>query len=106
MNLNSNPTLDQIKALVAACDDDAGHHCMWVGSDGEVHIDLAPDGPLALEEATPSMKLRFETFCEGNGYVGVAAAADDQHVRSLFNALVHQWPSARDRNVVSYCDYF
>jgi hypothetical protein len=44
MNLNSSSTKSQLEALIAACDDSAGHHVVWVGNNGNVNIDAIPQG--------------------------------------------------------------
>ena len=43
MNLAQNPTRDELNDLFAACDDNAAHHILWVGHNGEVHLDRLPD---------------------------------------------------------------
>jgi hypothetical protein len=94
MNMSKNPTIDELKTLVARCDDDAGHHVLWVESNGEVHIDVLPDDltPVGFEQNTgPKMKLRYETFQQGNGYVGAEAVSDAKHVAELFNDLKTGW---------------
>jgi hypothetical protein len=38
MNMNHNPTREELAALVGACNDTADHHVLWVAKDGEVHV--------------------------------------------------------------------
>ena len=94
MNLNQNPTKEQLKAIIASCDDQAGHHMPWVDNDGNVHITLLPD------DASPNiygkmqkdaMRFRMETYCQGNNYVGPDAANDDVHVGALFDQMLALW---------------
>ena len=94
MNLNDNPTLDQLRAQLAACDDLAGHHKIWVGRSGQVHITLLPEDLTPVEwseENERIVRLHYETFCRGNGYVGTEASRDDDWVRCLFDWLVGDW---------------
>jgi len=43
MNMNNNPTSEQLKELIASVDDNAGDHCLWIDNDGNVHLDLATE---------------------------------------------------------------
>lgn len=98
MNLNQNPTKDQFKALLSAADDEAGHHVLWVENSGEVHVSLIPPGTMLPEfsKTYPTVRLRFETFCQGNGYVGPEAAEDDGHVARYFGWLLDEWRDAQN----------
>ena len=93
MNLNNHPTKEQLKDLFRVADDDAGHHIMWIDTAGEVRVTLLPKGVTVSgwERAFPSTRFRFETFCQGNGYVGPDAADDDDHVRMYFNWIMKTW---------------
>lgn len=94
MNMNKNPTIDQLRGLIAACDDARSHHVMWIAADGEVQIEPLPASlnPVGLEEVKgKAMKYRYETFVVGNGYVGTTAAADARHVKGLFEELKSAW---------------
>ncbi len=70
---------------------------VWVGKDGEVHIEaLGKDrSPVALQERRPEMKFRLEAFRQGGGYVGKTAARDEEHVQDLFDDLVKHWADGR-----------
>ncbi|MFM5297066.1 hypothetical protein ACEUAI_22800 [Aeromonas veronii] len=104
MNLNQSPSIDQLKTLLSACNDDAGHHVLWVKRTGEVEISLLPLGltPVGFEEANPTMALRYETFQCRNGYVGVDAASDDKFVTDLFNRLTFEWGNGNQSQGVIY----
>ncbi|CNK96636.1 MULTISPECIES: hypothetical protein [Yersinia] len=92
MNLNNNPTEQELSGLIAVCDDKAGNHILWVSKAGDVEIALLINqGPIAFEESTPSMAMRYETFQQGNDYVGKDAAGDTTHVSRLFNDLINEW---------------
>jgi hypothetical protein len=94
MNLSRNPTIEQLRDLLKSCDDNAGHHVIWVGYDGEVHITLLD------EDSTPGhraeamgnqIRFRYETRQRDNGYVGPEAAQDGEHLRLLFRDLLRDW---------------
>ena len=92
MNLNNNPTANELSELIAACDDNAGHHILWVSKSGDVAITLLEDiGPIGFQQNTPSMAMRYETFQRGNDYVGVDASKANNHVSRLLNDLVDEW---------------
>ena len=43
MNHKQNPTKEELIALLLPLNDEAASHVIWVGLDGEVHIDPLPD---------------------------------------------------------------
>lgn len=96
MNLNNNPTTDELRALFAAADDKAGHHILWVDIAGQVHLTLLDDSVRLpdFSKTYPTVRIRFEAFCAGNGYVGPEAADDDDHVARYFGWLQFEWESA------------
>lgn len=108
MNLNNNPTLAQLQALTHQADDQAGHHILWVDQQGDVRLSLLPEelSPNGFEDSQPSMRLRYETSVQGNGYVGPEAAADIQVMTRLVKSLVKEWaglkPSGRSQYVDSW----
>ncbi|NHZ94568.1 hypothetical protein [Massilia sp. CCM 8734] len=104
MNLNQNPTVDQLKVIVAACDDEETHHILWVDNTGEVRVTPLPDDitPSGFERKFPTTLLRFETYHQGNGYVGQEAADDEAHMNSVFNSLVREWATQNGRTITRY----
>ncbi|MFP5234753.1 MAG: hypothetical protein ACLGSD_02535 [Acidobacteriota bacterium] len=105
MNLKSDPTPQQLMNLLAKQDDNAGHHVIWVGHDGEVHIDLLPRrlNPAGFSAENRSrIKFRLETCDRGNGYVGPSAATDSAWVDQLYGALLRLW----EEDYEGYCDAF
>jgi hypothetical protein len=108
MNLNSNPTKDQLRELLRHQNDYASHHLLWVNKNGDVALDRLPRDwpPAGLEEAHPDMQMRFEPFLAGNEYVGPEAAQDDEWLTELFDRLVTGWRSARGKPSVEYMDSF
>jgi hypothetical protein len=108
MNMEQNPTVEELRDLIRVCDDLAGHHVLWVARNGDVQVsrvprDMAPEG---FQESLPEMRLRIETFEAGNEYVGPEAAADDEWVNQLFAALTRDWPRAKVKPLVEYIDQF
>jgi len=51
---------------------------------------------IGFENSTPSMKIRYETFFQGNDYVGSNAASDDAFMDSIFNSLIKQSVNPRE----------
>jgi hypothetical protein len=94
MNLNENPTTEQLKEIVASSDHRLGHHVLWVGTDGMLHL----AGPFDcdarvrwLTEHREERAFRFETMTIDSDDVGPDAASDDGYVGRLFNGLVDTW---------------
>ena len=107
MNLEKNPTVEELQSLLNACDDRAGHHVLWVDRNADVHVSRVPNGDApGWPAAQPDMQLRYETFQAGNEYVGPGAAADDGWVRQLLDALLTEWPKAKGQPTVGYLDQF
>lgn len=106
MNLDNNPTVDQLRDMVRKCDDSAGHHALWVHKNGDVEISRVPtkEDPPSFEEAHPDTQLRFETFEAGNEYVGPDAADDNAWMSELFERLTSQWNVAKGKTGVEYVD--
>ncbi len=108
MNLNANPTKQQLAQLLSQCDDTAGHHVVWVKRSGDVEVSKVPrDGSdREFDHAHPEMQLRCETFLSGNEYVGPEAARDERWVTELFDALVREWGKARGKAEVAHVGRF
>ncbi len=98
MNLNNNPIPDQLRELLARQDDNAGHHVLWVAPNGDVTVTILPRGLPAVDfhPVSGDVRLRYETFLAGNGYVGPEAAADDEWVSELFDRLVTEWRRVKE----------
>jgi hypothetical protein len=108
MNLNSNPTVEQLRELIRRCNDSAGHHVLWVKKSGEVELSSVPQDqtPIEFQEAHPNIQIRFETFLAGNEYVGPEAAEDEEWVSELFDRLVKEWSKAKGKPDVTYIGNF
>ena len=61
MNLDDNPTIEQLRELLRSCDDSAGHHVLWVKKTGDVELSRIPKDRtlVGLEEAHQEMQVRF-----------------------------------------------
>ena len=100
MNLNNNPTVDQLRDLLRPWDDRAAHHVLWVDRSGEAHITemerKAWRPPPPPQEVLDNAAVRFETFWAGNGFVGPEAAASDEWITDAFNYLMRDWAAAKE----------
>lgn len=94
MNLTNFPNREQLKTILAQCNDQTADHICWVDKTGEVQFSPLPSHltPNGFELANKdTMKFRLETFVQNNGYVGKKAAADEQWVERLYKALTKLW---------------
>ena len=106
MNLADKPTEVKLAKLLAGVDDSADSHVLWVDQIGTVHLDpvrstkqLSGGQPIWFGAEA---RFRWETFCQGNNYVGHAAAKDSAWVRRLFREITHMWESG----FTGYSDYW
>ncbi|ABB24681.1 hypothetical protein [Pelodictyon luteolum] len=106
MNLNVFSSLAELQELFAVCNDNAGHHILWVDLQGEVRLDKVPDdlSPIGFKRACPDMKMRMVTFQKGNDYVGENAARDESFMRSVYDALLNNWETAKGYEGVLYVE--
>jgi hypothetical protein len=106
MNVNTNPTPEQLRDLIRECDDSAGNHVLWVKKTGEVKLSAVPvnQTPDGFERDHPDMQIRFETFLAGNEYVGPDAARDDEWIAELLDRLLQEWSRAKGRPEVLAVD--
>jgi hypothetical protein len=91
MNLDANPTREQLRELLAGCDDTAGRHLLWVNRKGDVGIDRLQVNGAAQGPVRPDVQISYEVFLAGNEYVGAEAAADDEWVTEVFERLCEEW---------------
>ena len=103
MNLNQQPTVDQLARILAAGRD----HILCVCQRGDVHIDaLANDADGEdFERNHPELRARMPIYRRGKGYVGKKAAADRQFVNDVFQTLNREWTLGQGqvRRIASYC---
>ncbi|MBA1200219.1 hypothetical protein G7009_00160 [Pseudomonas capeferrum] len=102
MNLNDQPTIDQLAQLFATRKDSLDDHLLWVNHSGQVRLDRVPPHitEAEFEEHMPSMRARFKVYRRGQGYVGKKAAADTEFVGRVLQTLQQQWPVACEQQVV------
>lgn len=95
MNLNRDQ-IETLAALVAGCDDNSGHHVVWVDKLGCVHVTKLKDWERPwVVESNQAFMFRLETLCCGNGYVGAEAASDKRWMRELHGRLIREYRSGR-----------
>ena len=104
MNLSQHATVDQLKEMIAGCNDDDFSHIVWVDTKGEVHVT-----PLSID-TTPAewtevhkeqLRFRMHKIQHGSGFVGPDAANDDRWMTRLFNSLTGLW----EKGAEGYRDY-
>ncbi len=101
MNLSNCPTEAQLVELIAACDDKAAHHVLWVSEEGEVSITplSAGESPSRFVETTPGLRFCHETYTAGEGGVGSAASRMGDYVSLLYCDLRDAWRRGRRGDV-------
>ena len=106
MNLAKKTSETELQTLLASADDNSGSHVLWVENNGEVHLDnvsrsvrLADGQPIWFG---PKARFRWETFCQGNDYVGPKAAGDPEWVSKLYREIVYLW----EIGFTGYSDYW
>lgn len=89
MNLNENPSLDELKEMFASCNDDAGHHVLWIDKSGEVNLSVIPRDltPAAFQERTTQIQIRYEAFIQGSIYVGISASKDQGFMEKIYDNI-------------------
>jgi hypothetical protein len=98
MNLNRNPTKEELQALLAACDDGEGIHVLWVERLGEVQISLlVTETDVEWLKGIDNEKVQFhyKSYAKNDGYVGKAASVDDMYIVTLFEKLLRDWHEQR-----------
>ena len=64
MNLNNNPTIEQLRDLIRQGDDWGGRHVLWVKKNGDVEISTIPLNHTGMEfqKINQDMQMRGENF--------------------------------------------
>lgn len=94
MNLNNNPTKEELQVLLGACDDGAGIHMLWVEHLGEVQVTLLlteTDVEWIKEVDDEKVQFHYESYGKNEGGVGKFAAADELYIFTLFEKLLKDW---------------
>ena len=91
MNLNNQPTIEQLAEMFAAQKDTLDDHILWIGKSGKVQIDcLAPHTEEAeFDRNNRELAARLKVYRRGQGYVGKKAAADRNFIEQVFDTLNH-----------------
>jgi hypothetical protein len=102
MNLNKQPTIDELSELFAARKDSLDNHILWVCEEGEVHIDPLASGVPEEEFVTrhPTMRTRLSMYRRGHGWVGKKAAADKQFMNNVLQTLHEAWRQAEKQSEI------
>ena len=109
MNLNNQPTINELAELFAGRKDTLDDHIVWINEAGEVRVD-----PLThcaeeteFEKQHPQMRARLKMYRRGQGYVGKKAAADTHFMEKILHNLTLTWEKAKEEPAVvkvnSYC---
>lgn len=83
------PSIAQLKEVIAS-GDDSRLNSLVLKKTGEFEL-LDITGRLPSEVIYPDVVGRFETFADGNGYVGPDAAGDDDFISNMFNDMMELW---------------
>ncbi|AGE25331.1 hypothetical protein [Pseudomonas poae] len=108
MNLNNQPTIDELAEMFAAQKDTLDDHILWVEKSGEVKIDrLAPHSEEAeFDRNHRELAARLKMYRRGQGYVGKKAAADRNFIEQVFDTINNAWRSFKDSSQVKVIDRY
>jgi hypothetical protein len=108
MNLNKQPTVDELARLFAARKDSLDNHILWVCKEGEVHIEplACGTGEDEFHQHRPSMRARLRMYRRGQGYVGKKAAADTVFMSRVLQTLKNEWVATEQHAEVRIVDRF
>ncbi|MBC3924033.1 hypothetical protein H8S66_14250 [Pseudomonas lurida] len=108
MNLNNQPTIDELAEMFAAQKDTLDDHILWIGKSGEVQIDCLPPHTEEAEFDRNNRELaaRLKMYRRGQGYVGKKAAADRNFIEQVFDTLNNAWESFKDNAQVKVIDRY
>jgi len=108
MNLNNQPTIDELAEMFAAQKDTLDDNILWIGKSVEVQIDcLAPHTEEAeFDRNHRELAARLKMYRRGQGYVGKKAAADRNFIEQVFDTLNNAWASFKDSSQVKVIDRY
>ncbi|PRA21303.1 hypothetical protein [Pseudomonas poae] len=108
MNLNNQPTIDELAEMFAAQKDTLDDHILWIGRSGEVKMDcLEPNTQEAeFDRNNRELAARLKVYRRGQGYVGKKAAADRNFIEQVFDTLNTAWASFKDSSQVKVIDRY
>ena len=97
MNLNNQPTVNELARLFAAQKDTLNDHILWISDAGDVRIDAVTSckEETRFEEERPQMRAHLKMSRRGQGYVGKKAAADSDYMARVLQTLTLTWEKAQ-----------
>lgn len=99
-------TIEDVRKLIGQ-GDDKFHNSLRILNDGTVVLHQLDYSERPFDYTTKGnkgVKIRFETYCAHNSYVGMEAAEDDHHVKSVFKDLKIAWDKFKDSKTDVYID--
>lgn len=93
MNMNEEPTHEQLMRIIAKCDDSM-KHVLWVNKQGDVNIKvLKPDASPAFWAINGGEDIQFwvESIPPNESKVGSKGATDRRWITRLFHTLSVNW---------------
>jgi len=108
MNLNNQPTIDELAHLFAKQKDSLDSHILWIAKSGQVHIDcLSPHThEQEFDQHQQDLAARLKMYRRGQGYVGKKAAADKDFIGQVLETLKAEWQSLQNKSEVRVIDRF
>lgn len=108
MNLNNQPTIDELARMFAAHKDSHDSHILWIAKSGQVHIDcLSPHAHEdEFEKNNHDLRARLKMYRRGQGYVGKKAAADRNFIEQVFHTLNTEWQNLKGHSQVKVIDRY
>ncbi|MCX2900393.1 hypothetical protein [Pseudomonas mandelii] len=108
MNLNNQPTIEELARMFAAQKDSHDSHILWISKSGQVHIDcLATHADESeFDKNNQNLLARLKMYRRGQGYVGKKAAADKDFIGNVLQTLKQAWASMQNQNEVRVIDRF
>ncbi|WP_404471156.1 hypothetical protein LG301_10710 [Vreelandella venusta] len=89
IDITQDFTIDKLRQLIASRNDDRDRQ-LRVSHDGIIYIEDNPH-----QHDLSDTYFAFGVWNEGEGYVGAAAAQDDDHIGRVFNAIQANWPKRK-----------
>jgi len=95
MNLNNQPTIDQLARLFALRKDSHDDHILWISESGEVKLDgRSPyTDERAFSQAKSDLFACIKMYRRRQGYTGKKAAADKDFMGRVLQTLQAEWDS-------------
>ncbi|MBV4458952.1 MULTISPECIES: hypothetical protein [Pseudomonas] len=106
MNLNNQPTIEELARLFAAKKDTHDSHILWISKSGQVQIDcLSPHaGEEEFDKNNQNLLARLKMYRRGQGYVGKKAAADKDFIGNVLQTLKQAWDSMQNQTEARVID--